>query len=174
MSQEKAVRRREVRRPGWPCDGTKTWYDASRKDGSHLVQWSARTVQYCVDVRVTVNMPSSEEWGPLISKSDTPNQTASKWLLLEHTVWLFVAAVSAVSCTDIPVELKIGLVRHNAPAPGRQHRRRYFFKNKMLTLKGILLLIFHNFLFLTFNPIHESNDLKIVTFCCSILCKYFI
>jgi hypothetical protein len=34
--------------------------------------------------------------------------------------------VSAVLFTDIPGEVKIGLVRHNASAPWRPHGRRYF------------------------------------------------
>jgi hypothetical protein len=124
VSQEKAVRRREVRIPGWPGDGTKTWYDVSRKDGSHTVQWSARIVQCRVDFRVTVHLPSSEEWGPVISKSDTPHQT--KWRLFEHAVWLIIAPVSAVLFTDLTGEMKICLDRHNASAPGRPQRRRYY------------------------------------------------
>jgi hypothetical protein len=106
----------------------------------------------------------------MFSNADIPHQTMSMWRLLEHTVWLLIAAVSAVLFTDIPGEVKIGLVRLNESATGRPHRR-LFLKNKMRTLSGILLLIFHNFLFLTFNPIHQSSDLKIVTFCCPFLCK---
>lgn len=127
VSSEKAARRREVRRSGWPSNGTKTWYDASRKDGSHTVQWPTRIVQYRADVRVTVQLPSSEEWGPVISKADIPHQTVSMQRLFENTVWLLIAAVSAVLFSDIPGEVKIGLVRHNEPPPpGRSHRRIYF------------------------------------------------
>jgi hypothetical protein len=80
VSQVKAVRRREVRRPGWTGGGTKTLYDAFRKDGSHTVKWYARIVQYRVDVRDTVHLLSSEEWGPMFSKSDTPHQKVTAFL----------------------------------------------------------------------------------------------
>lgn len=61
-------------------------------------------------------------------QNPTLHTRLSKWRLFEHAVWLFIAPVSAVLFTDLPGEVKFGLVRHNASAPGRPHRRRYFLK----------------------------------------------